>query len=66
MFKLVSQTNVLPRSLFVADVEKDPYAIVMGGFGAIFKGKYGGQLAALKKLYTVQCVGVHGFLSTTS
>ena len=51
MFKLVSKTAVMPRSLSITDVEKDPQAIAVGGFGKVFKGKCGGQLVALKMLY---------------
>ena len=51
MFKLVSKTDAVPRSLSITDVEKDPQAIATGGFGKVFKGKRGGQLVALKMLY---------------
>lgn len=66
MFKLVSKTNVLPRSLFITDVKKDPQAIAVGGFGSVFKGKHGGQLVALKMLYKSRHAQVRGFPSTTS
>jgi hypothetical protein len=62
MFRLVSKTDVMPRSLFISDVEKDPGAIVVGGFGSVFKGKRGGQLVALKMLYRGHHPGVRGFL----
>ncbi|KAF8716612.1 hypothetical protein AX14_012280 [Amanita brunnescens Koide BX004] len=51
MFKLVSKANILPRPLFITDIEKDPQAVAVGGFGRVFKGKYSGQLVALKMLY---------------
>ena len=60
MIKLVSKTNVLPRHLFIADVEIEPPAIAVGGFGRVFKGKYGGQLVALKMLYQSRRPGVRG------
>ena len=66
MFELVSKTNVLPRSLFITNVEKDPQAIAVGGFGTVFKGKRGGQLVALKMLYKSRRAGVRGFPSATS
>ena len=64
MFKLVSKTDVMPRSLFITDVEKDSQAIAVGGFGKIFKGKCGGQLVALEMLYHGhhRDPGVRGFL----
>ena len=61
MFKLVSKTNVLPRHLFIANIRKDPQAIAVGGFGRVFKGKYSGQLVALKMLYQSRRAGVRGF-----
>ncbi|KAF8720764.1 hypothetical protein AX14_010792 [Amanita brunnescens Koide BX004] len=57
VFKLASKTHVLPRSLFITDIEKDPHAIAVGGFGRVFKGKYGGQLVALKMLYQSRRAG---------
>ena len=63
MIKLVSKTNVLPRHLFITDLEKDPQAVAVGGFGRVFKGKHGGQLVALKMLYQSRRPGVRGFLS---
>jgi hypothetical protein len=51
MLKLVSKTNIFPRPLFITEIEKDPQAIAVGGFGRVFKGKYGGQLVAMKMLY---------------
>jgi hypothetical protein len=63
MIKLVSKTNVLPRHLFITDLEKDPQAVAVGGFGRVFKGKYGGQLVALKMLYQSRRPGVRGFSS---
>ena len=40
-------TNVIPRSLFITDIN-DLSAMTMGGFARIFKGEYKGQLVALK------------------
>ena len=51
MFKLVSETDIMPRSLFITNVEKDPQTIAVGGFGKVFKGKCGGELVALKMLH---------------
>ena len=63
MFKLVSKTYAMPRSLSITDVEKDPQAIAVGGFGKVFKGKCGGRLVALKMLYHghYHDLGVRGF-----
>ena len=66
MFKLMSKTNILPRPLFITNIEKDPHAIAVGGFGRVFKGKYGVQLVALKMLYHGRRTGVRVFLSPTS
>jgi serine/threonine protein kinase len=54
----------MPRSLFITDVEKDPKAVVVGGFGNVFKGKHDGQLVALKMLYKGRRAGVRGFFSS--
>ena len=51
MFKLISKIHTVPRSLLLTDIDKDPSAIAMGGFGNVFKGEYNGQLVALKILY---------------
>ena len=51
MFRLISKIDTVPRSLFITDVEKDPTAIAMGGFGNVFEGKHNGQLVAVKVLY---------------
>lgn len=58
MFMLVSKIDIMPRSLFITDVEKDSQAIAVGGFGKVFKGKRGGQLVALKMLYQGHHEGV--------
>ena len=48
MFKLISMTDMLPRSLFITDITILD-AIGMGGFGRVFKGEWhGGQHVALK------------------
>ena len=47
MFKLISMTDVLPRSLFITDVTTLD-VIGVGGFGRVFKGKHKGQHVALK------------------
>jgi hypothetical protein len=56
MFKLLSMTNVIPKSLFITQVktETDLGAIALGGFGSVFKGEYQGQLVALKVLNKVR------------
>jgi len=54
MFKLLSQTPVTPKSLFIIGVtaELSPRsAIGMGGFGYIYKGEYKNKQVALKSLY---------------
>jgi hypothetical protein len=61
MFKLVSKTDAMPRSLSITDVEKDPQAVAVGGFGKVFTGKRDGQLVALKMLYHRHRQGVRGF-----
>ena len=66
MFKLISKIDVIPRSLFITDVEKDPHAIVAGGFGNVFKGIHDGQLVALKMLYKGHRAGVRKFSSSIS
>ena len=63
MIKLVSKTNVLPRHLFITDLEIEPQAVAVGGFGRVFKGKCGGQPVALKMLYQSRRPGVRGFSS---
>ena len=52
--------------LFITDIEIEPQAIAVGGFGRVFKGKYGGQLVALKMLYQSRRPGVRGFSPQTS
>jgi hypothetical protein len=51
-------TDVVPRSLFINDVitEIDPSAMTTawGGFGRVLRGKYAGQLVALKVLDKVR------------
>src|SRR6266576_3737432 len=49
MFKLVTETSITPRSLFITDVKIDNEgAINIGGFGRVFKGEYKGKAVALK------------------
>jgi hypothetical protein len=53
MFKLISKTNVLPKSLFITDA-KILETIGIGGFGRVLKGEHEGQEVAMKVLYQVQ------------
>jgi hypothetical protein len=49
IFKLVTETNITPKSLFITDVKIDNRgAINIGGFGRVFRGKYKGKAVALK------------------
>ena len=49
MFKLVTETKITPKSLFITGVAIDNEgAINIGGFGRVFKGKYKGKAVALK------------------
>jgi len=49
IFKLVTETNITPKSLFITDVKIDNEgAINIGGFGRVFKGEYKGKAVALK------------------
>ena len=52
MFKLINMTSVIPKSLFLAqvEIEADRGLTAMGGFAAVFTGKYAGQQVALKIL----------------
>ena len=58
MFKLISDRDILPKSLFIDGVKtEDDFTsrpIGMGGFGNVYKGEYGKQKVALKVLYTGQ------------
>jgi hypothetical protein len=53
MFKLISKTSVLPRSLFVNDINILE-TIGIGGFGRVLKGEHENKQVALKVLYQVQ------------
>jgi hypothetical protein len=59
MFKLMSITNVVPKSLFISDVKTETHLVAnmisMGGFGRVFRGELKGQQVALK----VVDMGVH-------
>ena len=58
MFKLISDRDVLPKSLFIGGVRTKgdftSHPIGMGGFGNVYKGEYGKQQVALKVLYKGQ------------
>ncbi len=50
MFKLITVSSIIPRSLFIrTEVDLGP-EIAAGGFGRVFKGEYAGQPVALKML----------------
>ena len=53
MFKLASMTTTIPKSLYIADINIDINATVigMGGSGRVFTGEHKGQQVALKMLY---------------
>jgi len=49
MFKLVTETNITPRSFFITDVKIDNEGTInIGGFGRVFKSEYKGKAVALK------------------
>ena len=48
MFKLISEADVIPRSLYITDVSLGPDAIGSGGYGRVLGGTYQGNLVALK------------------
>ena len=52
MFKLITETNVIPKSLFINDVKIDTEigATNIGGNGRVFRGEHKGQVVALKFL----------------
>ncbi|KAF8331194.1 kinase-like domain-containing protein [Amanita rubescens] len=52
MLNLLKKANVIPKSLFIADIKIDieQGMINIGGFGRVFLGKYKGELVALKLL----------------
>ncbi len=69
MFKLMNMTSVIPKSLFLTQVERetDLCATAMGGkFATVFTGKYAGQLVALRTLNLSRHQEVRGTPSTTS
>ena len=48
MFKLISEADVIPRSLYITDVSMSLSQIGSGGYARVFMGKYQGNLVALK------------------
>ena len=52
MFKLITETNVIPKSLFITDVKIDTElgATNIGGIGRVFRGEHKQQVVALKLL----------------
>ena len=50
MFRLVTETDIKPSSLFITDVKIDnkDALINMTGFGHVFRGEYKGKVVALK------------------
>ena len=48
MFKLISEADVIPRSLYITDVSLGLDAIGSGGYGRVLGGTYQGNLVALK------------------
>ncbi len=50
MFRLISKTDVVPKSLCITDVtiEADRGVVGSGGFGHVLRGKYQEQQVALK------------------
>ena len=50
MFKLISKTNVVPKSFFITNVT-NLEAIGVGGFGRVSRGLHKGRTVAIKELY---------------
>jgi serine/threonine protein kinase len=48
MFKLVSEADVIPRSLYITDVSMSLDSIGAGGYARVRAGKYQGNVVALK------------------
>lgn len=53
MFKVISKTPVIPKSMFITGVtvKVDVDCIGSGGFGLVFKGELQGKFVALKLLH---------------
>jgi hypothetical protein len=64
LFKLISMTEVIPRSLFVTNIT-NLESISVGGFGRVFEGLYEGKPVAVKMLYHA-CHEVRSFTFTSS
>ena len=61
----LSRRDILPKSLFITDVQTDLATIGMGGFGNVFKGEHEGRFVALKVLYRVSHNEVSRLKSST-
>ena len=70
MFKLLSTTTVIPKTLFIADVKAEQHlgAVGIGGFGRVFRGEYKGQQVSLKTVERARhnnVCAITSFLYTT-
>ena len=54
MFELISETSVIPRSLYITDVRTDmDLHAIDGSYGHVFNGQYDGKAVALKVIEKV-------------
>lgn len=47
----LSEKRILPRTLFVDDINTDHNEIALADFGSVVKGQHHGRFVALKMLY---------------
>ena len=65
LIKLAKESKLYPKSLILDDIEVEPEAVALGGFGEVHKGKLKGRVIAVKMLRVFEATDMNKLLKVS-